>query len=316
LSNRPTSVLRRCSRCFEAPGGTQLKRCTGCAFALYCSKECQKAAWPKHKIPCVYHVRHAASPAIEDAARRFGYRNIIEIRQALEDFVDANTWAFIAFSKALVIIEHGLAEIHRHPPRHLEVSLMPAGNPRTRSPAHTFMMYSTRWFMLDELMADAEGWEASEPERERIIRRYLRNSDQPFTGLRVIRYQMHGIDISMTSFYPRFEPTMPLHAVLPSSTELVIGQILADVVTLTEGSINTDMAFGPRHDETSKIALPGRLVRLNNECVWEASFASWVEVETEDGELVVPVRELDLLQAYTSRLNSELGMCNVLGYIQ
>ena len=31
---------------------TPVKPCTGCRIAYYCSKECQKADWPKHKDFC------------------------------------------------------------------------------------------------------------------------------------------------------------------------------------------------------------------------------------------------------------------------
>ncbi|EIW79464.1 hypothetical protein CONPUDRAFT_154879 [Coniophora puteana RWD-64-598 SS2] len=39
--------MRRCS------GGTgELLRCSGCLLHTYCSKECQKATWPLHKLEC------------------------------------------------------------------------------------------------------------------------------------------------------------------------------------------------------------------------------------------------------------------------
>uniref|UniRef100_Q4H2S8 [histone H3]-lysine(4) N-trimethyltransferase n=1 Tax=Ciona intestinalis TaxID=7719 RepID=Q4H2S8_CIOIN len=46
-----------CHYCLCAPGQPgapveDLHRCTGCKFAQYCTKECQKKAWPEHKQEC------------------------------------------------------------------------------------------------------------------------------------------------------------------------------------------------------------------------------------------------------------------------
>jgi hypothetical protein len=42
---------RECWRCGSQGGA--LKKCTGCQVALYCSRECQVAAWHKdHKADC------------------------------------------------------------------------------------------------------------------------------------------------------------------------------------------------------------------------------------------------------------------------
>ena len=44
--------LRRCHHCGESQDNDptiQLRKCGGCSKILYCSKTCQKEAWPTHK---------------------------------------------------------------------------------------------------------------------------------------------------------------------------------------------------------------------------------------------------------------------------
>lgn len=40
----------QCGNCFLQVVG--LKKCSGCAYAHYCSRECQAADWKKHKLVC------------------------------------------------------------------------------------------------------------------------------------------------------------------------------------------------------------------------------------------------------------------------
>lgn len=40
----------KCNACGKAPEA--LKKCGGCAFAFYCSPDCQKSAWKTHKVQC------------------------------------------------------------------------------------------------------------------------------------------------------------------------------------------------------------------------------------------------------------------------
>ena len=43
----------RCGFCAAPPPpGKELMRCAGCKNAGYCSRKCQKAAWPSHKREC------------------------------------------------------------------------------------------------------------------------------------------------------------------------------------------------------------------------------------------------------------------------
>ena len=54
--SRDIISLRRCYQCGYTPGSGSgddesraLKRCAGCAQAIYCSAECQRSAWKSHK---------------------------------------------------------------------------------------------------------------------------------------------------------------------------------------------------------------------------------------------------------------------------
>jgi len=49
----PMGSQRICSGCMKtAPQGAGMKKCQGCKVCWYCSKECQKADWPRHKADC------------------------------------------------------------------------------------------------------------------------------------------------------------------------------------------------------------------------------------------------------------------------
>jgi MYND finger len=53
------SALTMCQYCQKVTSAT--KTCSGCLFSMYCSKECQKADWPKHKAQCKKSQRNAAN---------------------------------------------------------------------------------------------------------------------------------------------------------------------------------------------------------------------------------------------------------------
>eukprot|EP00966_Prymnesium_polylepis_P065439 1518826-Prymnesium_polylepis.2 len=48
-----TSIEGRCDHC----GQRALKKCAGCGTVVFCNKECQTRAWPRHKKLCRQHSR-------------------------------------------------------------------------------------------------------------------------------------------------------------------------------------------------------------------------------------------------------------------
>ncbi|KAI0350224.1 hypothetical protein OH77DRAFT_1413503 [Trametes cingulata] len=48
-SSPPFNHELRCHHCRNVKSEQALKRCAACRVVMYCSKECQKKAWPEHK---------------------------------------------------------------------------------------------------------------------------------------------------------------------------------------------------------------------------------------------------------------------------
>ncbi|TCD68882.1 hypothetical protein EIP91_009597 [Steccherinum ochraceum] len=52
------SELTQCQTCWKSKAdGAVLFKCSACKVDLYCSKECQKTAWPTHKVKCKINQR-------------------------------------------------------------------------------------------------------------------------------------------------------------------------------------------------------------------------------------------------------------------
>lgn len=54
IKNKDLDLIHGCNHCGN--GNRRMKKCSRCKVPRYCSKECQLADWPKHKITCKKYV--------------------------------------------------------------------------------------------------------------------------------------------------------------------------------------------------------------------------------------------------------------------
>ena len=74
----------QCSGCWKF--GSQLRRCSKCQSVRYCSVQCQKSHWPKHKVLCdaikeLSEREHGAQKGLGDAQDENVYVSHITPRQ-------------------------------------------------------------------------------------------------------------------------------------------------------------------------------------------------------------------------------------------
>ncbi|KAI0781361.1 hypothetical protein BD413DRAFT_608519 [Trametes elegans] len=133
------SEATQCSHCgqWEYYLRRKLKKCGGCAVAKYCSKECQKSAWPTHKEFC----HRPDIPAYIDPF--VGYSNALRLADAIKDWTNIHTYAFTVLTNATVLLNGGIAA-NVSPPHVFQIELAlgvnnagPAGNPAAAFKIHT-----------------------------------------------------------------------------------------------------------------------------------------------------------------------------------
>ncbi|KAM5543183.1 hypothetical protein V8D89_003057 [Ganoderma adspersum] len=92
---------RFCDICCK---GNSKFQCGGCQAVVYCSRECQKAAWRSHKSMCAS--KSNTDPNLQIA--HLGYLGPQSFINALEEWVEIRRWCLYTLMCALVQLEGGV----------------------------------------------------------------------------------------------------------------------------------------------------------------------------------------------------------------
>ncbi|KAI0831677.1 hypothetical protein BC628DRAFT_1311361 [Trametes gibbosa] len=280
----PDTTLRLCAHCHKGPEkGAQLRRCAGCAITtsvMYCSKECQRAAWPTHKTFCRLDNEHRPmEDRLNQEVQCFGYQTSASFSKAFEEYQSAHQWALDRAGFAQILLKSGTQmEVVRHqPPREMLVFFFHA-QPTGRSqynPATTFKLARQGFRSIDEYARAHKENAAAVASLLKscadIHAAELEKNDPYYLGLVPTLYVVEGVSLQISSILPisgRAQADSPLDDADRAA--------LSDFIRLCTNSMNHGLPLRVNNPRLRFYPVPGRFVRrAKGNWVWEPLFDSW-----------------------------------------
>ncbi|RDX52872.1 hypothetical protein OH76DRAFT_1344360 [Lentinus brumalis] len=292
--------LRKCEWCSKS--SRELRRCAACNSALYCNRECQKAAWKRHKTTCKAIATCVTGKPNEDAVltelRAIGFSTMAEFSEALADFREAHGWALACIAKAAARREGSPEWLT--PTKALCIHLSPrsAAERRThRDPGSAFWIKKLNFSSsdsVDELREFRSGLSfATQNEHA---------EDPDYIGALLVVYFIEGFRVTMSVTYAQFRP-MVLD--LPSPEEQ--GAIFDDLSMLCVGCINMGCPLRVLEGNDPIVALPGRFSRVQGKWTWKPLFDDWKEYRGGDAGLDGVLGRLRLPDVSPAQLMSAMS---------
>ncbi|KAI0713527.1 hypothetical protein C8Q76DRAFT_463932 [Earliella scabrosa] len=247
----------------------ELKRCAGCSGVLYCSKECQKAAWPNHKSMCRLRL---------DSISELGYDTPLALRNALKEWVNINIWAVTMVVNAAVYLGGGWDVVHRS--SHAAIlHVLPAPHTADANPATAFRLLKTRLAHKDSHPTLRAGWEGATRECAEIAAGIRRNRAMGahFAGVlpTVFEFENAGVRLVPLSQTLVFRPAV--RHVPDCYTDEGTRAAFADLVQMCASAISGGFVFRKAGEAGKDEPELGYMVRRKkNRWEWERVPQTWV----------------------------------------
>ncbi|KAH9857588.1 hypothetical protein C2E23DRAFT_747997 [Lenzites betulinus] len=279
------NILRVCAHCHRMPErASELRRCAGCAVTtsvMYCSKECQRAAWPEHKAFCRLDEEHKPMEGrLNREVQRIGYTTSVRFSKAFEEFQAAHDWALDQASYAHILLKSGtqMDFVRQQPPREMLVYIFHAQPPARgqSNPATTFKLVQQGFRSIDEYARahteNAAAVAALVKSCETMHAAALAKNDPWYLGLVPSLFMVEGVSLQISSITPIFGRSQT-HSPLDDADRAAI----TDFIRLCTNSMNHGLPLRVHVPSQPFHPIPGRFVRTKAQgnWVWEPLFDSW-----------------------------------------
>ncbi|KAI0350216.1 hypothetical protein OH77DRAFT_1431214 [Trametes cingulata] len=266
-SEPPTAVLPPslyCGHCYKLQWELRplkLRRCTGCGLVTYCSKECQKAAWNRHRASC------RGQKTLDSAA-------LAQISEgsAVKQWVEKiHHYAVISLAGGLVRMHPGITPDSFTSPNHALLFRLEAcadNNPAKRFRPVTAPCIVERAH-LGELAKEWAKWDAECRDTAVFVRRFAPDSVDCFAGMLPAIFIVVNTGLVMFHHVAVYGLPHMRDPLEPSSRVMI-----QDVVDMCVESLQCGLVFHCSEDQTQDLPDVGTYVRKGREWEWEP-LANW-----------------------------------------
>ncbi|RPD59284.1 hypothetical protein L227DRAFT_576509 [Lentinus tigrinus ALCF2SS1-6] len=269
--------LRSCDWCHIS--SRQLKRCAACNTSIYCSRECQKAAWHLHKTSCksFSNVKSEYGPAAEDLTlaqlRALGFSSLLGFTEAFSDFQDAHSWTLANIALAAVRGDGPLDWLQAPESEHTKavrvhlIARSPSERRRThRDPGSAFWVKGVGFVEDSKFLDEMRKHRSDLP----LPSKLEASQDPGYIGAAFVVYDIEGVTMKMSKTFAQYWPTAPELAG-PEEQKAIFD----DMLMLCIGCINMRCPLRILEGNDPIVALPGRFSRVEGKWTWKPLFTDW-----------------------------------------